>query len=490
MSTSAGKNLMKNGLGVLALGLTVLGLSSTAQAGNCTQGGQPVGVETTPIYGIRVDRNGMTENHSNPLCRIKLDYIDQAAAIEIRRWGTTGRSQAQVVDKLRRAKVNLLTDEVQVHLGGGQYALSGYHTSFGQGATETFILVVGDADRNGLCFSGDASSKVLIHEWDHALGFLFAVPFASRIGPGHTPWPAPETWSGPGMNIDGSVMQPFSPVPAYENYCVDQTPAEVTHTTDNWGLPSDIPFTGKFFQTDKEDIAVFRESDSTFYVKKVGGEYRGVKFGQSGDIAVPADYNGTGHTEIAVFRPSNGTWYLQDFNTGAFTAIQWGMEGDVPVPGNFFGTGKADLAVFRPSNGAFYIKKVVDGEMKVINWGMSTDRPIAGDFLGKGRDQLAQYRSSSHVWYIMDPADGATANRRFGADGDIPLTGRVTSANSDDIIMFRPATGMYYITNMVNEAFESRHWGQANDVPLVGKLRDNGNENLVIFRAGQWWIKH
>ena len=97
------------------------------------------------------------------------------------------------------------------------------------------------------------------------------------------------------------------------------------------------------------ELAVFRPSNGTWYIKGVGA----TQYGTNGDIPVPADYNGDGKAELAVFRPSNGTWYIKGGG-----ATQYGTNGDIPVPADYNGDGNIELAVFRPSNGTWYIKGV------------------------------------------------------------------------------------------------------------------------------------
>jgi hypothetical protein len=62
--------------------------------------------------------------------------------------------------------------------------------------------------------------------------------------------------------------------------------------------------------------------------------WRGVKWGENGDTAVPGDYDGDGKTDLAVYRPSTGVWYFMTSSTNyaSWMGVKWGENGDVPIP--------------------------------------------------------------------------------------------------------------------------------------------------------------
>jgi putative transposon-encoded protein len=118
-------------------------------------------------------------------------------------------------------------------------------------------------------------------------------------------------------------------------------------------------------------LEVFR--NGTWYTLESTRGFRITQFGQTGDVPVPADYNGDGAADLAVFR--NGTWYMLSATT--YTVKQHGQAGDIPVPADYDGDGKADLAVFRA--GTWYIKKSSLGEsstFETMSLGSATDQAV------------------------------------------------------------------------------------------------------------------
>jgi len=81
---------------------------------------------------------------------------------------------------------------------------------------------------------------------------------------------------------------------------------------------------------------------------------------------VPGDYIGLGKTQLAVFRPSNSTWYVN-----GQAAVQFGLAGDVPVPGDYTRSGFTQLATWRPSNNTWNVNGATQ-----VTWGTTGDVPL------------------------------------------------------------------------------------------------------------------
>jgi hypothetical protein len=54
-------------------------------------------------------------------------------------------------------------------------------------------------------------------------------------------------------------------------------------------------------------------------------------FGVSTDIPTPGDYDGDGKNDAAVFRPSNATWFVNR-SGGGHSIVPFGLSTDIPVP--------------------------------------------------------------------------------------------------------------------------------------------------------------
>jgi len=217
----------------------------------------------------------------------------------------------------------------------------------------------------------------------------------------------------------------------------------------------------------KTDVAVFRPSNSTWYISGQGA----TAYGQAGDIPVPADYNGDGKDDIAVFRPSNSTWYINGIGSYGY-----GMAGDIPVVADYNGDGKADIAVFRPGNSTWYIYGVGS-----FAYGTEGDIPVVADYNGDGQADIAVFRPTTSTWYLY-----GIGPRVYGTVGDVPVVADYNGDGQADIAVFRPTNSTWYIYGV-----GPRVYGMVGDIPVIGDYNEDGQADITVFRpSNSTWYKY
>jgi uncharacterized delta-60 repeat protein len=195
-----------------------------------------------------------------------------------------------------------------------------------------------------------------------------------------------------------------------------------------FGSTGDVPVSGDWDGDGKADLAVYRDGPSTggqsyFYYRPSSSpevDFRAIAWGAAGDKSVSGDFDGDGKLDAAVFRPSNSYWYILRSSDSQFVQQPFGLATDVPVPADYNGDGATDIAVYRPSTGHWYTSTDPQNNYGAIQFGISGDIPTPGDFDGDGRADVAVFRPSNGVWYIANSSNGSFTINQFGQAGDRP----------------------------------------------------------------------
>lgn len=238
-----------------------------------------------------------------------------------------------------------------------------------------------------------------------------------------------------------------------------------------WGVSGDRILGGDFDGDNKDDIAVFRPSNATFYILESQlSTIRIDNFGQTGDDAtVVGDYDGDGKSDVAVYRSgSPSVWYFR-VPGGNYQAVVWGTDTDYPAPGDYDGDGRGDFAVQRPeaTGGVFYIAGS-SGNIATRQFGASNDWVVPGDYDGDGKTDIAvaHNEAGTFMWSYLPSGTpgGPPVSRSWGFASDYTAQGDYDGDGRTDFCVWRPSTGQFYVSSATG-GIMTQTWGVAGDIP-------------------------
>ncbi len=253
----------------------------------------------------------------------------------------------------------------------------------------------------------------------------------------------------------------------------------------DWGIATDEFISDDYDGDGKDDFAVYRQTNATFYiVRSLTHTLHVEAFGAAGDDpTVVGDYDGDGKADLALYRDGlnpgdQSFWYYRPLGGGGFTTIPWGQNGDTPAPGDYDGDGKNDFVIQRDDpngvNGRFF-KRMNSGGQTIEIFGLKTDSVVPGDYDGDGKTDIAVARNDGgFIRWDFEPS--GTAGTTVVTDlWGVTATDFITQGDYDgdgktEYAVWREGNpGRFFMMTPVNRAITmSGPWGQVGDRPVAG----------------------
>jgi hypothetical protein len=265
-------------------------------------------------------------------------------------------------------------------------------------------------------------------------------------------------------------------------YNVSSTPYNYSDTKLNFGLSGDVPVPADYDGDAMTNFAVTRNQNNLkhWYVlsQNNAAQYHYFQWGLASDKAVTGDFDRDGIADAAVIRNQNGTlvWYVRQSSNGSLRSFVFGVTGDKPVMADFDGDGATDVAVTRLVDGNIIWHVLKSGfvtqpnatysQYEAVTFGGGSDTPAAEDFDGDGKTDYAVFRQVSGTWYILRSSTNQVQTTQFGQTLDKPQPADYDGDGKADLAVYRPSQGNWYFWYSVSNEQKFIHWGVSSDIPV------------------------